>query len=162
MKTAVHAALWAGLLVLGACRSGSKPELWIIPKDYVGWLRLDYSVPGEPPLPIENGRNLVRVPVSGRLQTSSPNTTFASPDEYAVEDFTGLHRVESLTESVHPPYHPPYGVQDAYLSVGYVGKKPVARFRCVFVGTPADFRTNSQACDKWQLGEPAPPKRLRR
>src|ERR1035438_4511752 len=65
--------LLAGLVLLSACRSGSRREVWMIPEGYVGWLRLDYGVEGALPLPIEKGYYVVRFTRTGRLQTSSRN-----------------------------------------------------------------------------------------
>src|ERR1035441_3603672 len=155
MTNMVRTSLCACLLILAACRPAWKRELWIIPRDYVGWLRLDYSVTDQPALPVENGRYIVRMPATGRMQTSSMNTASIDTNEYAVEDSTGRHRLESFSPTLIPPR---YGIQIAYWVGRVSGNKPEAQFRCVFVGTLSDFRTNGRRCDAWQLGQPQPPK----
>lgn len=44
---------------------------FLIPEGYVGWIRVDFDVPGALPLPIEGGFYIIKFSESGRLQTSS-------------------------------------------------------------------------------------------
>jgi len=155
MTSRVRLLIFASLLTLATCHPRSKRELWIIPRDYVGWLRLDYSVADQPALPVENGCYIVRMPRTGRLQTSSMNTAHIDTNEYAFEDSTGRHRVESFSSTLLSPR---YGIQNAYW-VGRVSDHKVeAQFRCAFVGTASDFQTNGRDCRAWQLGQREPPK----
>jgi hypothetical protein len=151
--------LCISLLALAACRPTWKKELWIIPRDYVGWLRLDYSMTDQPVLPVENGRYIVRMPGTGRMLTSSMNTAPIDTNEYAVEDSSGRHRLESFSSTFIPRR---YGIQNAYWVGRVSGNKSEARFRCVFVGTLSDFHANGRDCRAWQLGQPEPPKFARR
>ena len=143
------------LLITVACRPGWRRELWLVPKDYVGWLRLDYSVADQPALRIENGRYIVRMPATGRLQTSSMNIAPIDTNEYAVEDSTGRHRIASFSPTLIAPQ---YGIQSAYWAGRVSGTKLKAQYRCVFVGTLSDFQANGRSCRNWQLGQPLPPK----
>src|SRR5438045_1709732 len=103
MTSSVRTLLSASLLILAAYRPTWKQELWIIPRDYVGWLRLDYSVMDQPALPVEIGSYIVRMPATGRMQTSSMNTAPIDTNEYAVEDSTGRNRLESFSPTLIPP-----------------------------------------------------------
>jgi hypothetical protein len=47
------------------------PAIYLFPEGYIGWVRVDYNVPGTPELPIENGRQVFRLPPAGLLRTSS-------------------------------------------------------------------------------------------
>lgn len=153
--TTVRTLLLAGLLILATCRPAWKRELWIIPRDYVGWLRLDYSVTNRPSLRVEDGRYIVRMQAARRMQTSSMNPAPIDTNEYAVEDATGRHRIESFYPKLVPPR---YGIQNAYWVGTVSDNKPAAQFRCVFVGTLSDFQENGRDCRAWQLGQPLPPK----
>ncbi len=48
-----------------------KANLWILPDRCVGWVEVDFNVPGAAPLPQEDGYGVIRVPVTGHVQTSS-------------------------------------------------------------------------------------------
>src|SRR6266478_2338383 len=47
------------------------PERFLIPAGYSGWARIDFRQKGAPPLPIEDGRRLLKLNVQSALQTSS-------------------------------------------------------------------------------------------
>ena len=103
------ALLLSGLPMLVGCHSSSKCELWIIPAGYVGWLRLDYSVAGAPPLPIENGCYVVRLPRTGRMETLTANMPPIDRNEYVFEDSSGRHRLATSATGIQE-----YAVQNAY------------------------------------------------
>jgi hypothetical protein len=44
---------------------------FLIPEGYVGWIRVDFEVPGAPPLTVENGYYILRFSDTGRILTSS-------------------------------------------------------------------------------------------
>src|SRR5579863_3237551 len=147
MTTRIRLLLLATPLVLVACRRSPPPELWIIPKGYVGWLRLDYSVEGQSPLPVENGSFVVRMPPEARLRTSTAivGAVRDADIEYAVDGPGGRERLPSLFPKL---IHPSFGVQFAYsASRGYIGSRKLeAEYTCVFVGTPPDFEQNGRDC----------------
>jgi len=47
------------------------PERFLIPAGYNGWVRVDFRQKGAPPLPMEDGRLLLKLNAQGALQTSS-------------------------------------------------------------------------------------------
>jgi hypothetical protein len=150
--------LWT-LSTLVSCNRGSRREVWIVPIGYRGWLRLDYNVAGAPVLPIENGSYLVRIPRSGRLQTSTANMPQIDHDSYYTEGPTGRRPVPRLILSDE------YSVQSAF-SVGtiaisrkglYFWRKPHIESECVFVGIKSDFQADGRNCSEWKRGDPEPP-----
>jgi hypothetical protein len=48
----------------------SRPARYLIPEGYVGWVRIEFEVPGTPPVPMEDGEYLFKVPPTGVLKTS--------------------------------------------------------------------------------------------
>src|SRR6266511_2064707 len=57
-----------GVKWVGACI----PQITILlPRGYVGWVRISYAVGGAPAIPIEAGHYLVKIPSSGILMTST-------------------------------------------------------------------------------------------
>ena len=47
------------------------PERFLIPTGYSGWVRVDFRQKDAPPLPMEDGRLLLKLNAQGTLQTSS-------------------------------------------------------------------------------------------
>ena len=47
------------------------PERFLIPTGYSGWVRVDFRQKGALPLPMEDGRRLLKLDANGMLQTSS-------------------------------------------------------------------------------------------
>jgi hypothetical protein len=157
MTNRARVLLLATTFLFASCRRSPPPELWIIPKGFVGWLRLDYSVAGAPILPLENGRRVVRMPPEARLQTSTADAGSIVDNRYAVDGPAGREQLPSFSLKLG---NPPFGMQNAYtLSKGPIGSRQIQlQHACVFVGTPNDFRTNGRNCDAWPLGDPLPPK----
>ena len=54
----------------------------LIPTGYEGWIRVYYDVPNAPPLPVEGGKQVVRVPPNGVVRTSSHHDSRYGEDEY--------------------------------------------------------------------------------
>jgi hypothetical protein len=77
------------LLTAGACVEREPARTWLIPQGYVGWLRLDFSVDGARPFPIENGHYVARMPRSGRSRTSTNTDRTVEGDSYYAEDGGG-------------------------------------------------------------------------
>jgi hypothetical protein len=151
--------LWSSILALAGLwlwfaflHSGDETaETWLIPEGYVGWLRLDYSVTGAPPLPRQKGRYVIRVPKSGRVLTSTTNIPPIVDNQYLSEGFGRL--------AVSRDINPDYAVQNAF---SFGRSKPNAPYfrpdaECVFVGTYAELKANRQDCKSWARAEPQPP-----
>jgi len=136
--------------VITSCRPAPVPELWVIPKGYVGWLRLDYAVANAPPLSLENGKYLVRPIGNHRVRTSSTNDTRVDQNDYMMEGPTGGQRLVFSTTPTSG-----YAVQNAYTVRAL--NAPTARFECVFVGTRVDFKANHEDCSHWADDQSSPP-----
>lgn len=56
---------------------------FLIPEGYSGWVRVEFEIPGAPPLPEQAGQTVVKIPSTGSLQTSSPEKYGWAKDSYA-------------------------------------------------------------------------------
>ena len=156
---------WTGL-ALGCCLVStlscgwrSKYEKWIIPQDYVGWLRLDYAVSGAAPLSLEDGFYLVKMPPSGRLQTSSPYSPSTDENEFFGSTIHGLQKL-TFSEKYVPPGTPTtqeVAVQKAFSFFKLVSGTRKEPGKCIFIGTYAESKANHQDCQAWLWGQPKPP-----
>ena len=61
------------------------PYQYLIPRGYVGWIRVDFNVKAAPPLPVEGNYYVLRIPVTGHLQTSTPDAYGPLGDVYVYE-----------------------------------------------------------------------------
>ena len=70
------------LLITGGCGKISRSSKFLIPSGYIGWIQVQYGVRGAPPLPVENGFYLIRVPPNGRVKTSTKQDFGWRRDEF--------------------------------------------------------------------------------
>lgn len=65
-------ALCGGLILAGGQDNHThRYHRYLIPEGYVGWVRVDFNVKDAPALPTKGGYPTLKIPLSGRLQTSS-------------------------------------------------------------------------------------------
>jgi Family of unknown function (DUF6843) len=120
------------------------PERYLIPAGFAGWARIDYLQSGAPPLPVEDGRRLLKLNAQGALQTSSDPTTGPGKDEFFADTPTGRTRLSNA------------GICKGGMIWQFATKvdeqtaRPFTRF---FVGTEAQYRHevdpkgNEPACE---------------
>lgn len=65
---------------------------FLLPDGYVGWVKIEFQVPGALPVPVERGQYVFRVPADGMLKTSSPERYGWGKDEYYYSG-AGLRRL---------------------------------------------------------------------
>jgi hypothetical protein len=58
------------------------PERFLIPAGYSGWVRVEFRHKDAPPLPMEDGRLLLKLDLQGTLQTSSDPQLGHGRDEF--------------------------------------------------------------------------------
>ncbi len=118
-----------------------KSEKFIIPQDYVGWVKVSYEVPNALPLPIED-RNLIhQIPETGFLETSSKKEQDAS----STAKF--FYNTENKLTEIKPSFWDGGGmIWGAYTEVSIqtngwktTGKANGGNFG-FFVGTEKDFK----------------------
>jgi hypothetical protein len=72
-------ALWLSVSVRNSTRPASR---FLIPEGYIGWIRIEFEVQGAPPLPIEAGEYVLKIPPGGVLRTSSAEQYGWARDHY--------------------------------------------------------------------------------
>lgn len=79
----------------GANSRNSAPRSFrfLIPEGYRGWVRVEFEIPGMPPLPTEAGQTVIKIPPSGLLRTSSPEQYGWARDTYALYSSAGLRPI---------------------------------------------------------------------
>jgi len=80
-------ALWLGV---GARRSSQRSSRFLIPEGYTGWIRIEYEVQGAPPLPLEGGQYVLKIPTDRVLRTSSAEQYGWAKDHYYYYSDQGL------------------------------------------------------------------------
>jgi|SRR5580658_2924534 hypothetical protein len=120
------------------------PERFLIPSGYSGWVRVDFRQKSAPPLPIEDGRRLLKLNAHGILETSSdPQPGYGNDDffYYAGDRRTPLSNAGVCKGGM---------VWQAENMVDERTSSPFARF---FVGTEDQYRRqvdpagNEPACE---------------
>jgi hypothetical protein len=95
------------VLACGAACSQSKGYRIVLPDGYVGWVRVDFQVPGAPPLAEEDGFGLLVVPESGEVATSSDMRTSPKRDEVFFDRRGGRARAQYHGRGItHSPRDP--------------------------------------------------------
>lgn len=120
---------WFGLGVPTLKRPSSR---FLVPDGYVGWVRVEFGIPGAPPVPEERGRYVFRIPTDGVLRTSSPERYGWGNDEYFYDSAAGLQKL-------------PTGVAEKRLVWGKIngehgGADGARQYEEFFVGTGQQFK----------------------
>ncbi len=75
----IGVGVWLGM---SARNSTQRSSRFLIPEGYTGWIRVEFEVPGAPPLPMESGQYVLKIPPGGVLQTSSAEQYGWAKDSY--------------------------------------------------------------------------------
>ena len=122
------AALWLGV---SGRKSTHRSSRFLIPEGYTGWIRIEFEVQGAPPLPMEGGQYVIKIPASGTLQTSSPEQYGWADDRY---DYYSAQGTRPLPDSG------PAGLIWAKLNGEKAGASGTRKYEEFFVGTQQQFK----------------------
>lgn len=61
------------------------PYQYLIPRGYVGWIRIDFNVKDAPPLPVAGNYYVLKIPATGHFQTSTADAYGPLGDVYVYE-----------------------------------------------------------------------------
>jgi hypothetical protein len=116
------------------------PYRYLIPEGYVGWVRIDFNVKDAPPLPVEDGYYLLKIPLTGRLKTSSRPMEIKGEQYYYFSD-SARHRLEISTLSAICMVRNPF--------IGAVQEHDTTKiFRYIYIGPKSSY-------EKYKLNEPS-------
>ena len=131
---ALTLALLAGLALLlgmGTVNSTHRSSRFLIPEGYTGWIRIEFEVQGAPPLPMEGGQYVLRIPSEGVLRTSSAEQYGWAKNSYYYYSAQGVRSLPDSGSAVLI-----WGKINGEES-GASGKRKYEEF---FVGTEQQFR----------------------
>ena len=118
-------------LALVACTEKRAPFLFEIPKDFRGWVSVEFFRPDcPPPPPLAEGKQVIRIPANGRLCVGAPLPFGDAKDEYYFVD--GDQRAEASDQVL---------AEHVSLEAGNPGKRAFERF---FVGTQEELGKASE------------------
>ncbi|MGA7850019.1 MAG: hypothetical protein WCA13_13010 [Terriglobales bacterium] len=135
-------AAWVTIDARHSIRHSSR---FLIPKGYVGWVRVEFQVNDAAPLPVEGGEYLFKFPPSGLLVTSSSEEYGWAKDHYFYYSEKGTRVLPDAG-----PGNLIWGKINGEAS-GSQGKRKYEEF---FVGTEQQFR--EQISEKQKVGSSAP------
>lgn len=113
--------------------AASQPARYLIPEGYVGWVRIEFEVPGAPTVPMEDGEYLFKVPPTGVLKTSLKLQKGGPKARYY---YYSEERKQQLSDRSQDAKRLVWGRISGTVS-GLSGEKSYEEF---FVGTEQQFR----------------------
>jgi Family of unknown function (DUF6843) len=87
MAAIVGLAAWC---TVDAKESARRSSRFLIPAGYVGWVRVEFQVPGSSPVPVDAGQYIFKIPQAGFLKTCSPEQYGWAKDQYYYYSANGL------------------------------------------------------------------------
>jgi hypothetical protein len=116
----------------------SIPRSWrfLIPEGYRGWVRVEFEIPGAPPLPAEAGQIVLKIPPTGLLRTSSPEQYGWAKDDYVFYASGGLKPIPDSGAGKLI-----WGKINSTVESGSSGKR---RYEEFFVGTQQQFKDQAE------------------
>jgi hypothetical protein len=133
---------WVAWFSVSPRNSTPRSLRFLISEGHTGWVRVEFEVPGAPPLPVEAGKTVLRIPPSGVLETSSPEQYGWAKDEYFFYSSTGSRRLPDSG-----PQRLIWGKINGEAS-GTSGKRKYEEF---FVGNQQQFK---EQINGWQPTDP--------
>jgi hypothetical protein len=119
----------------GPRQESTRSSRFLIPEGYTGWVRIEFEVQGAPPLPMEGGEYIIKIPANGVLHTSSAEQYGWARDRYYYYSGPSTH---SLPDSGEGDLI--WGKLNGETS-GTSGKQKYEEF---FVGTAEQFKSQSK------------------
>ena len=126
--------------------SQGRMSITLIPKGYVGLVKIVYDMRGTPEIPIKNGKSVFKIPSNGLIYTSSQLDSRWGTDEYYYYEGEKLWRLRQESD--------PYNTNELPLKIMIWGRSVTVEdnemFESFFVGDqeqynhyekqPTDFR----------------------
>ena len=117
-----------------------RPNRYLIPEGYVGWVRVNYRIKDAPVLPIEDSFYVLKFPADGVINTASEGEEgFASDEYYYYDENADRQRIRNANDD---------GLiwgGVAFGSLSARGKEPT-KYSEFFVGTKQQFQQVGLKC----------------
>lgn len=136
LLTLAAVILAVAYLAAGSHKSAERHLRFLIPENYIGWVRVDFEVSGAPPLPVESNQTTVKIAPDGSLRTSSPEPYGWANDTYYFYSGTSLRPIPASG-----PNQRIWGKINGE-ATGPAGTRKYEEF---FVGTETQVRSQSNA-----------------
>ena len=111
------------------------PYMYLIPRGYVGWIRIDFNVKDAPPLPVAGNYYVVKIPATGHFQTSTADAYGPLSDVYIYE--CGAERKRLITSQSKETLCRIWGNFEGPATLSGATPYP---FRYFFVGTREQYQ----------------------
>jgi hypothetical protein len=110
------------------------PSRYEIPEGYVGWIEIQYEIPGSPPTTIRDKQFIFSIPASGLLKTSTAQQFGEAVDHYF---YCGTSGCRALTYTISGKDGK---IWDESSGTSQETGKPEVRVEHFFVGTEAQYK----------------------
>ena len=140
----------AGWLTIDARHSIRHSSRFLIPEGYVGWVRVEFQIKDAPPLPVEGGEYLFKLPPSGLLRTSSSEEYGWAEDHYFYYSEKGTRILRDTGPSSERLIWGKINGEES----GSQGKRKYEEF---FVGTEQQFGEQTRGDQNVGPGAPGTP-----
>ena len=113
-------------------------DIVLIPNGYIGWVRINYDVNGQPPLRKVWFAYRIEIPADGRIATSSSLASGLATDQYYYVNEHGQKKLLKIANTADSPdgniraFH--------YFTIPQMKNEQARQFRIFFVGTAADYQ----------------------
>jgi uncharacterized protein DUF6843 len=145
LRLTVIFAISVGMIDTAACQSKQRrPNRYLIPDGYVGWVRINYRIKEAPVLPIEDGHYLFKFPENGLINTSSEGEEGFASDEYYYYSDDTRRPIPSSTDNAMIWGGVAFG------SKTVPGQEPT-KYEEFFVGTNEQFEQVGLKCKDSEL-----------
>ena len=145
LRLSIVFATSVSMLGTAACQDKQRrPNRYLIPDGYVGWVRINYRIKEAPVLPIEDGHYLFKFPESGLINTSSEGEEGSASDEYYYYSNDKRQPIQSNTDDSMIWGGVAFGTKTI------LGQEPT-RYAEFFVGTEEQFKEVGLKCKDSEL-----------
>ena len=135
-------------LTVGCQVKVRRPSRYLIPQNYIGWVRIDFNVEGASSLPVEDNHYLFKIPLTGHFETLSDIEYGVADDEYFYYSRDKSKKLQVSTKDDSGMIRAGFNGQREKGTMNSNVRQLVATFEYFFVGTDEDWRKYGQAKDE--------------
>lgn len=121
-----------GVLIVVSFPKDRRPDKFLVPQGYIGYLIIEHGVKGAAVTPVVNSHNLYRFSSTGRIKTSTPLDHRWGSDDYYYMTPQGL---KHIPDSSQPGQDTASGVMMWDQKSGFAGGDGFPETEYAFVGT---------------------------